>query len=165
MAGLLLDRRRDLNRRAGLVVAIRMPTPHATAVEPGLDDPDDDDRRAAVERYLDMSVDLVSRHELYHDDAVLEFPHSGERFEGVASFRAWREQYPEDVEFRIIRVIGSGSLWVAEVEVIYEHGDPILGVSVLEFDGLKVRRERIYGGPRWDAPEWRAKWRAATPAP
>ncbi len=29
-------------------------------------------------------------HEMYHDDAVLEFPQSGERFVGVENFREWR---------------------------------------------------------------------------
>ena len=29
-------------------------------------------------------------HEIYHDDAVLEFPQSGERFEGLANFGEWR---------------------------------------------------------------------------
>jgi hypothetical protein len=33
-------------------------------------------------------------HEIYHEDAVLEFPQSGERFEGVTNFREWRRQYP-----------------------------------------------------------------------
>ena len=35
--------------------------------------------------------------EYYHDDAVLEFPQSGERFEGKASFTAWRQQYPAQI--------------------------------------------------------------------
>jgi ketosteroid isomerase-like protein len=26
---------------------------------------------------------------IYHDDAVLEFPQSGERFEGIENFREW----------------------------------------------------------------------------
>jgi hypothetical protein len=125
-------------------------------------DVEDQARRSAIERYLDLSVDSAARHQLYHDDAVLEFPQSGERFEGVASFREWRDDYPQGVEFRPIRIIGSGPLWVAELSVSYDDGSRMLGVSVLEFDGLKVRRERIYGGEPWEAPEWRAKWRAPT---
>jgi hypothetical protein len=31
---------------------------------------------------------------MYDDDAVLEFPQSGERFEGVANIREWRSRYP-----------------------------------------------------------------------
>ena len=31
--------------------------------------------------------------ELYHDDAVLEFPQSGERFVGKANIQGWRQKY------------------------------------------------------------------------
>lgn len=40
----------------------------------------------------------------------------------------------------------------------------MLGVSVLEFRGDRVSRERIYVTERWDPPEWRAPWRSATTA-
>ncbi len=56
------------------------------------DDHLDRARRAVVERSLDTTVDLASRHELSHPDAVLEFPQSGERFEGVVDFLPWRER-------------------------------------------------------------------------
>src|SRR5262245_26008964 len=38
-------------------------------------------------------------HEIYHEDAVLEFPQSGERFEGITNFREWRRQYPAWLQF------------------------------------------------------------------
>jgi hypothetical protein len=53
-------------------------------------------------------------HEIYHDDAVLEFPQSSERFEGVANFKEWRSQYPADVRFRVRRIIAREELVVAE---------------------------------------------------
>ena len=34
-----------------------------------------------------VTKDVDRAHKIYHDDAVLEFPQSGERFEGVANFR------------------------------------------------------------------------------
>ena len=40
-------------------------------------------------------------HEIYRDDAVLEFPQSGERFEGVQNFREWRRQFPAKLEFQL----------------------------------------------------------------
>jgi hypothetical protein len=52
-------------------------------------------RRASVERYLEYSGrDVDVSHEIYHEDAVLEFPQSGERFVGVTNFREWRRMYP-----------------------------------------------------------------------
>jgi hypothetical protein len=42
----------------------------------------------ALKRHWDFSgKDEDASHEIYHDDAVLEFPQSGERFEGVENFR------------------------------------------------------------------------------
>ncbi len=38
------------------------------------------------------------------------------------------------------------------------------GVQLLEFRGDKMARERIYVMDAWEAPEWRAPWRAASPA-
>ena len=37
---------------------------------------------------------VTHAHEIYHEDVVLEFPQSGERFEGVANFNEWRSKYP-----------------------------------------------------------------------
>jgi hypothetical protein len=38
-------------------------------------------------------------YDMYDDDAVLEFPQSGERFEGVANIREWRSRNPGSVSF------------------------------------------------------------------
>jgi SnoaL-like domain len=120
------------------------------------------ERRAQITRYLDYSgVDQDISHEIYHDDAVLEFPQSGERFEGVENFREWRRQYPADVQFEVRELRGNGDLWVAEMSVSYDDGPPLSGVTILEFRGDKVARETIYTAEPWEAPEWRAPWRAA----
>ena len=122
----------------------------------------DDDKRELIRRYLDASgVDQDISHETYHDDAVLEFPQSGERFEGVAHFREWRRQYPAEVTFTTRDLRGAGALWVAELAVDYDGGSPLLGVSILEFRGDKVARETIYTAEPWEAPDWRKPWRSA----
>jgi hypothetical protein len=41
-----------------------------------------------------------------HEDAVLEFPQSGERFDGAENLRTWRAQYPAQVDFEIRGVRG-----------------------------------------------------------
>ena len=117
--------------------------------------------RDRVLRYWDYVVkDNDLAHELYHDDAVLEFPQSGERFEGLANFKEWRRQYPADLRFRIRRVTGREDLVVAEVSVSYDDGPWQYGVQLLEFRDNKVAHERIYVMEGWEAPEWRAAWRA-----
>jgi SnoaL-like domain len=115
--------------------------------------------RAMLEQHF-TSGDPDLSHAMYHDDAVLEFPQSGERFVGVENLREWRSNYPAStaVEFREIR--GRDDFWVAEVSVSYDQGPRNFGVTVLEFRGDKIARETIYLGESWEPPEWRAQWRS-----
>ena len=100
-------------------------------------------------------------HEMYHDDAVLEFPQSGERFVGVENFREWRSNLQASTSFEFREIRGRDDLWVAEVSVSYDEGPWNYGVSILEFRGDKIARESIYVTEGWEAPERRARWRAA----
>jgi hypothetical protein len=118
--------------------------------------------RAMLLRNLERAADdPVGAHDMYDDQAVLEFPQSGERFEGVANIREWRSRYPGSVTFDIRRVRGADDLWVAEMTVSYEGGAPSYGVDVLETRNGKIVRETIYVAEPFEAPEWRAQWRAA----
>jgi SnoaL-like domain len=116
--------------------------------------------RRMLEQHFTSGDPLLS-HGMYHDDAVLEFPQSGERFAGVENMREWRSNYPADtsVEFREIR--GAQDVWVAEISIRYDEGPWSFGVSILEFREDKIARETIYVAEGWEAPEWRAQWRAA----
>ena len=91
--------------------------------------------RKVVERFFEFTgADVARAEELYHEDAVLEFPQSGERFEGRATFTDWRSQYPvgpDDLRYRVTRI---------------------------------VAREDFAATECWEAPEWRAKWRSTTRA-
>jgi SnoaL-like domain len=126
---------------------------------------DETGARAALQHYVDRSAagDNDGAHEIYHPDAILEFPQSGERFEGVPNFTEWRKAYPADVDFDIRRVRGGQDVWTAEVAVRYDRGSWNYGVSILEFRGDKVARETIYYAEAFPAPDWRAHWRAAPP--
>ena len=116
--------------------------------------------RAMLEQHF-ASGDPDVSHAMYHDDAVLEFPQSGELFEGVENLREWRSNYPAStkVDFREIR--GGADVWVAELSISYDDGPWSFGVSILEFRGHKIARESIYVAEGWEAPEWRAGWRSA----
>jgi ketosteroid isomerase-like protein len=121
-----------------------------------------------VKRYFEFAgADVERADEIYHDDAVLEFPQSGERFEGAATFTEWRRQYPADlgkVRFKLRRVTVRADLAVVELTASYDGESWLQGVQLLEFRGEKVVRERIYVTEVWEAPEWRAPWRSDTPA-
>ena len=111
-----------------------------------------------------IAKDIDRSHAMYHEDAVLEFPQSGERFEGLATFKEWRAQYPATLRFRIRRMTARENLVVVECSISYDDGPWQFGVQLLDFRDDKVIRERIYVMEGWDAPEWRAPWRADTPA-
>jgi ketosteroid isomerase-like protein len=82
---------------------------------------DEKDLMLALKRHWDYSGrDEDTSHEIYHDDAVLEFPQSGERFEGVENFREWRRQYPAQLRFHTRRITHRNDLVV--VATTARHG-------------------------------------------
>ena len=125
---------------------------------------DDASMRAALERHWGHSgKDEDVAGEIYHDDAILEFPQSGERFEGLQNFREWRRIYPAEIAFEIRRINRSDDLVVTEYAISYDGGPWMFCVNVMEFRGDKVAREHIYVMEGWEAPEWRARWRTQPP--
>jgi hypothetical protein len=123
---------------------------------------DESTLRAMLEQQFEYGhSDPVRSHEMYHDDAVLEFPQSGERFVGVENFREWRSKYPASTTFEFREIRGRDDFWVVELSVRYDGGPENFGVSVHQFRDDKITRETIYIAEGWEAPEWRAQWRAA----
>jgi SnoaL-like domain len=117
-------------------------------------------RAMLMQHFENARSDPDLAHAMYDDDAVLEFPQSGERFIGVENFRPWRNNYPASTAFEIREVRGRDDVWVAEISISYDQGPWNLGVSILEFRGDKIARESIYVTQGWDPPQWRAQWRA-----
>ena len=101
--------------------------------------------------------DIARASEIYADDAVLEWPQGGERVRGKANIVAVRSAYPTRQEFEVHRTIGCHDLWVNEYTIRYDDR-PVSVVGIMEFEGGKVVRERIYFGEPWDPPSWRAQW-------
>ena len=123
---------------------------------------DDATVRADLQRHWSNSgKDEDIAHEIYHPDAVLEFPQSGERFEGVENFKEWRRRYPARLDFKIRRITMGDDLVVAENLISYDGGPWMFAVSLIEYRNDKVAHERIYIMDGWEAPEWRAPWRSA----
>jgi hypothetical protein len=75
--------------------------------------------RAVLAHYLSHSAagDEQAASTIYREDAVLEFPQSGERFEGVDHFLPWRREYPARIEYELDRVRGRDDVWVAELRI------------------------------------------------
>jgi hypothetical protein len=105
--------------------------------------------------------DAEKSHEMYCENAVLEFPQSGERFVGIGNLRGWRGSYPAETEFGFREIRGQGELWIAELTVTYDGGAENYGISIIELRAERIARETIYIAEPFEAPEWRAQWRAA----
>ena len=95
---------------------------------------------------------------------MLEFPQSGERFEGVENFREWRRQYPAALKFHNRRITHRDDLVVVENLISYDGQPWTFIVNVMEFRDDRVAHERIYIMDGWEAAEWREPWRSATRA-
>ena len=96
-------------------------------------------------------------HDIYRDDAVLEYPQSGERIRGRHNIQASRAAQPNEKRFSVRRIVGSGDLWVTEFVLSYE-GKPSYTVSVMEFRDGKVARETQYFGDPFEPGPSRAQW-------
>jgi hypothetical protein len=118
---------------------------------------DDRSVRAALERHWQASDanDFEAEHAIYREDAVLDYPQSGERIRGRSNIRESRRLQPNDKRFAVRRILGAGALWITEFTLRYD-GQPSYAVSIMEFrDGL-VAHETQYFAERFDPGPSRA---------
>ena len=115
--------------------------------------------RAALDQHWAASDanDFQTEHLIYHEDAVLEYPQSGERTRGRSNIQSQRASQPNKKRFSIRRIIGGGDLWVTEFILTYD-GKPSYTVTIMEFSGGKVARETQYFADPFVAPASRAQW-------
>jgi hypothetical protein len=113
--------------------------------------------REALDRHWAASDanEFDAEHDIYLDDATLEYPQSGERIRGRHNIQASRVAQPNAKRFHVRRIVGSGDLWVTEFTLPYE-GRPAYTVSVMEFVNGKVARETQYFGDPFEPGPSRA---------
>ncbi len=125
------------------------------------------------------SLDWPRLGDVFHADAVLEYPQSGERFRGLANIRAQFENYrdldPDGSElqeiigepkayaltssYTVIGIEGSGDRGTAIVRVRYPDGSLWWAVNVYELREGRITRSRAYFAPDFEPPEWREPYR------
>ena len=112
-----------------------------------------DDRtvKLALERHWAASDanDFKVEHEIYREDAVLDYPQSGERIRGRRNIQESRTVQPNKKRFTVQRMIGNGDLWVTEFILTYD-GIPSYTVSIMEFREGKVVHETQYFADRFE---------------
>src|SRR6202167_4123657 len=95
---------------------------------------EDREIRAALDRHWAASDanNLAAEHDIYGEDAVLEYPQSRERIRGRRNILSSRAAQPNRKRFTVRRIIGAGDLWVTEYVLTYD-GRPSFTVSIMEF--------------------------------
>ena len=107
---------------------------------------DDRSVRAALQRHWEASdaSDFEVEHDIYHEDAVLDYPQSGERIRRRRNIQESRTVQPNQKHFTVRRITGSGDLWVTEFVLTYD-GAPSYVVSIMQFrDGLVAHETQYF---------------------
>jgi len=116
--------------------------------------------REALEAHWRASAagDADAEHDIYEDDAVCDYPQSGERILGRKNLQALRSHHPgKPSGFKVRRMMGREDLWVTEYIITYQ-GRPAFTVSIMEFRDGKVVHETQYFADPFEAPSWRSQW-------
>ena len=118
---------------------------------------DDQTVRQMLERHWAASDagDFETEHDIYCDDAVLDYPQSGERIRGRRNIQQSRFLQPNKKRFAIRRMIGLGDRWVTEYVLTYD-GKPSYVVSIMEFREGCVVSETQYFADRFEPAPSRA---------
>ena len=103
------------------------------------------------------SGDFATEHDIYHEDAFLDYPQSRERILGRHNIQITRTLQPNNKRFVVHRIMGSGDLWITEYVLTYD-SQPFYTVSIMEFRGAKVAHETQYFADPFEAGESRKKW-------
>ena len=120
---------------------------------------EDTEIREALDRHWIASDanDFEAEHQIYREDALLEYPQSGERIRGRHNIQASRFAQPNRKRFTVRRILGADNLWVSELVLTYD-GKPSYTVSIMEFRDGKVARETQYFSDPFEPGPSRAQW-------
>ncbi|WP_260706197.1 nuclear transport factor 2 family protein [Edaphobacter flagellatus] len=122
--------------------------------------PDQEQIQKALDQHWRASAagDAEAEHDIYADDAICDYPQSGERIVGRRNLQALRSHHPgKPSGFEVRRILGGGNLWVTEYTILYQ-GRPAYTVSIMEFRDGKVVHETQYFADPFEAPAWRSQW-------
>jgi SnoaL-like domain len=121
---------------------------------------EEDQIREALDSHWRASAagDADAEHDIYDDDAICDYPQSGERILGRQNLQALRTHHPgKPSGFNVKRILGRGDLWVTEYTISYQGGHAYT-ISIMEFRNGKVVHETQYFADPFEAPAWRSQW-------
>jgi hypothetical protein len=111
--------------------------------------------RARIEQHWQASErgDIEAEHAIYADDAILDYPQSGERFRSRSRIQAQRGGHPAERHFSLRRILGHADLWVSECVITYD-GSPTYSVSIMQIaDGFVTHETQYFAEPFPAAPD------------
>ena len=79
--------------------------------------------RIALSKHWQTSAvgDTNAEHDICDDDAICEYPHSGERILGRKNLQALRSHHPGNPSgFEVKRILGNGDLRTTEYTIAYQ---------------------------------------------
>ncbi len=119
---------------------------------------DEATNRQTVQNLIDAinSRRLDLFHEQFAEEAVMEYPQSGERIVGGANRRAMYAAMPGLPRLKPRRIIATGDMVVAELD--YHSSDDYLAVFMFRLRDGKIIYQIAYWTQPFPAPESRSQW-------
>ena len=132
-----------------------------------------------IRRYVDASArnDFDALAAMRHPRWHLDWPQSRERVPDSERYRKIHERFPGDMpqidvtkvagaqdqlalspSMTIVRIAGSGDVWLVEGVNTYSNGDVYYVAHHIELLDGRILRETAFFAPPIQAPEWRAAW-------
>ena len=127
---------------------------------PKVENMEEEPIREALNKHWQASAagDANAEHDIYDDDAISDYPQSGERILGRRNLQALRSHHPgKPSGFDVKRILGRDDLWITEYTIVYK-GQSAYTVSIMEFRNGKVVHETQYFADPFEAPAWRSQW-------
>jgi len=117
------------------------------------------ENRAVVERLVrclnDRKIEVMD--DLFHEDAVMDWPQSGEKVVGGDARRSVYGAFPGLPTITPRRLLAENDLVVLEARLDYD-GPVFLSTFIFELRDGKIARETAYWAEPFEAPAWRAQW-------
>jgi len=102
--------------------------------------------------------DVSVMDEVFHDDALMDWPQFSERIRGAENRRHVYANIPTLPRIVTRRIFGEEDLWIAEATLDYGDGASFSAVLIFEFRDEKIARETAYWATPAPPAEWRAAW-------
>ena len=108
-----------------------------------------------IECINDRRIEVMD--ELFHDDAVMHWPQSGEIVRGAENRRGIYNAFPQLPTITLRRLLSGGNLVTAEALLDYD-GPQYETVFIFEFRDGRIAKETAYWSESFEPPDWRAQW-------